>query len=169
MAKLEGQKANREFEKANWVKNQQVGEKLTANTFKVKVDGFENAEFLVRAFQYPAMGTADVEDFGQGGLGTTQNGPTENVQEFTIQFVETIQGETLLALKQIILGDTQPNVEFWAESKSLGGKVPNSGCRALATKWRTDAADFSTEDPVALVKPAVTIKSGWIEHEGVDY
>lgn len=169
MAGFENTKANRQYMKDMYLKNRQAGEKLLANNFRLKFEGFDNLTVLVRTSQYPAMGHADVEDYSQGGLLMNQSGSLENNGEITVTCTETIKGDVLRALKDIILNKKQINIEMHSESESLGGKVDGSGCKMLDCKLRSDPIEHSTEDQVALVKPSFTIKYGWVDHEGVDY
>lgn len=169
MAGFENSKSNRPYLKGKYIKNKQAGEKLLANNFKLMIEGFDNFEILVRSTQYPSMGHADVEDFAHGGLTMVQSGSIENSGEVTVTATETIKGDVLSTLKKIILNKMQVNIKLHMEAESLGGEVPNTGCKMLDCKLRSDAIELSTEDPAALVKPSFTIKYGWVDHEGVDY
>lgn len=169
MAGFENTKANRPYMKNMYLKNRQAGEKLLANNFRLRIDGFEQHEILVRSTQYPAMGYADVEDYAHGGLLMNQAGSLENNGEITVTCSETIKGEVLKMLKDIILNKLQKDITLHTETESLGGAVENSACKMLDCKLRSDAIELSTEDQAALVKPSFTIKYGWVEHEGIDF
>ena len=59
-------------------KNIDAGEKLLGAEFEMVFDGYPDLTVLIRTAQMPAMGRADVEDFGPMGLNFTQHGPLEN-------------------------------------------------------------------------------------------
>lgn len=169
MAGFDNSKSDRAYLKGMYTRNKQAGEKLLANNFRLKIEGYENLEVLVRSTQYPAMGHADVEDYAQGGLLMNQSGSLENNGEITVTCTETIKGDVLKMLKDIILNKRQVDVSMHTEAESLGGKVDGSGCKMLDCKLRSDAIEHSTEDPAGLVKPSFTIKYGWVDHETIDY
>lgn len=169
MAGFENNKVNRPYMKDMYIKNKQAGEKLLANNFRLVIEGFEDLEVLVRSTQYPAMGYADAEDFARGGLTMVQAGSLENSGEITVTATETIKGDVLKTLKDIILNKMYVDIKLHTEAESLGGAIPFSSCKMLDCKLRSDAIEFSVEDPAALVKPSFTIKYGWVDHEGIDY
>lgn len=169
MAGFENTKANRPYMKKMYNRNKQAGEKLLANNFRLKIDGYTDNDILVRSTQYPAMGYADVEDYAHGGLLMNQAGSLENNGEITVTCSETIKGDVIKMLKEIILNKKQVDITLHSETESLGGAVPFSKCKMLDCKLRSDAIEYSTEDQAALVKPSFTIKYGWVEHEGIDF
>ncbi len=169
MAGFENTNANRPYLKSKYDKNKQKGEKLLGNNFELRIEGFDDMAILVRSTQYPAMAYADVEDYAHGGLLMTQAGSLENNGEITVVCTETITGEVLKMLKDIILNKRQVDVKLHTEAESLGGKVDGSGCIMRDCKLRTDAVELTTEDTTSVVKPSFTIKYGWVDHETIDY
>jgi hypothetical protein len=145
-------------------KNIDAGEKLLGAEFEMVFDGYPDLTVLIRTAQMPAMGRADVEDFGPMGLNFTQHGPLENKGEITVTCVETIKGPVVRALQDMIRGKKYVNLSIKPTPESLGG-TPAKGmtCRMEHCKMRSDAIEFSTEDVQSLVKPSITVTYNWSE------
>lgn len=169
MASYVDSRANRKLLRGHYEAQKAVGEKLLGAMFDLRVEGHPELNLTVRSTQHPQVGYQDVEDHGQGGMLINQAGALENSGEITIQFVETLRGSTLIALKSIILNKEQPKIQFVAQAESAGGDIPNTGFILHDVKLRLDAVDFATENVTELVKPNVTCKYGWSDFEGIDY
>lgn len=146
--------------------NLEAGEKLLGAEFQMLFEGYPEITVLVRTAQLPAMGRADVEDFGPMGLNFTQHGPLENKGEVAVTCVETIKGPVLRALQDMIHGKKYVNITMKATPESTNG-APAQGlaCRMEHCKLRSDVIEFSTEDVQSLVKPAITFIYNWYEWE----
>ncbi|EIM1710166.1 baseplate protein [Aeromonas dhakensis] len=152
------------FLKGRYQKNMAAGEKLSAAEFEMVVDGYPNLSVLVRSAQIPAIGRAEIEDFGPNGLKFVQQGPYENSGETTVQAVETIKGEVLKSLYEIVINKKYVNLTLKATPESLAGGAPQgTAWRMEDCKLRCDAIDMSTEDVTALVKVSITITYNWKE------
>ncbi|MCG7550947.1 hypothetical protein [Pseudoalteromonas sp. Of7M-16] len=168
MASYVDSRANRKLLRGHYEAQKAIGEKLLGAMFDLRVEGHPELNLTVRSTQHPQVGYQDVEDHGQGGMLINQAGAFENSGEITIQFVETLRGSTLKAIKEIILNKEQPKIQFIAMAES-SGLIPHTGYTLHDVKLRLDAVDFATENVTELVKPNVTCKYGWVDFEGVDY
>jgi hypothetical protein len=169
MASYGDSRANRKLLRGHYEAQKAVGEKLLGAMFDFRVEGHPELNLTVRTAQHPQVGYQDVEDHGQGGMQINQAGAYENAGEITYQFVETLRGSTLAALRSIILNKEQPKIQFIAQAESAGGDIPNTGYTLHDVKLRLEAVDFATENVTELVKPSVTCKYGWVDFDGVDY
>lgn len=157
-------KGNIGFLKKNYQKNMAAGEKLSAAEFEMTIDGYPNLSVLVRSTQIPALGRAEIEDFGPMGLKFVQQGPYENSGEITVGAIETIKGDVLAALYDIVINKKYVNLNIKPTPESLAGGAPKgTAWRMEDSKLRCDAIDMSTEDVTALVKPQITITYNWKE------
>lgn len=157
-------KGNTSYVKQKFLKNIAAGEKLSGAEFDVAFDGYDDLSVLVRTTQIPALGRADVEDFGPNGLKFVQQGPLENSGQVTMMCVETIKGVTLKALTDMVLNKKYVNITIKPTPESLGGGVPaGTGWRLEHCLIRMDNVDLSTEDVTAIVKPNITITYNWKE------
>ncbi|HHY0551948.1 TPA: hypothetical protein ACVU5P_004267 [Vibrio parahaemolyticus] len=153
---------NRQFIKAKYKQNLAAGEKLSGAEFEMTIDEYPDVSVLIRSTQFAAVGRADVEDFGPMGLKYNQHGPYENSGEIAATAVETIYGDVLKCIKQIVMNKEYVTVRVRATPESTAGLSP----AALDQKYedckiRSDVVDLSTEDTAALVKPAFTIVYNW--------
>ncbi len=152
--------------KTKFRKNLDAGEKLLGAEFEMTIDGYPDLTVLIRSTQLPAMGRADVEDFGPMGLNFTQHGPLENKGEITVNCVETIKGPVVRALQDMIRGKKYVNITIKPTPESLDGKpAKGATCRMEHCKLRSDAIELSTEDVQSLVKPSITVTYNWSEWE----
>lgn len=152
------------FLKSRYQKNMAAGEKLSAAEFEMTIDGYPNFSVLVRSAQIPAIGRAEIEDFGPNGLKFVQQGPYENSGEVTVQAVETLKGEVLKSVYDIVINKKYVHINIQPTPESLAGSAPSgTAWRMEDCKLRSDAVDQSTEDVTALVKPSITITYNWKE------
>ncbi|EGQ8284333.1 hypothetical protein DBT82_RS17100 [Vibrio parahaemolyticus] len=157
-------KGDMNFLKQKFTKNVQAGEKMMGTEFEMKIEEYPNISVLVRSTQFPAMGRADVEDFGQMGLGYIQNGALENKGEIAVTCVETITGTVLDMLREIVRDKKMVTVVIESTPESTKGKGAKSHrFRLEHVKARSDVIDLSTEDTAALVKPAITLQYNWVD------
>lgn len=157
-------KGNISFLKGKYKKNMAAGEKLSAAEFEMTVDGYPDLSVLVRSTQIPAIGRAEIEDFGPNGLKFVQQGPHENSGEITVTAVETIKGDVVAALYDIVINKKYIHMNIHPTPESLAGGAPRgTAWRLEDCKLRCDAIDMASEDVTALVKPSITITYNWKE------
>lgn len=158
-------KGNMGFLKSQFTQNLQLGEKAMAFEFKLTAKDYPNWSVLCRSSQWPAMGRSDVEDFGAGGLKFVQHGAPENSGEISIMCVETIKGDIIKDLRQIIRDKKYVDLTMELTPESTGGKSgQGQKIELLHCKLRCDVIEFSTEDTAALVKPTITAIYNWIDN-----
>ena len=157
MSGHENTKGNLGYLKKHYNQNKSMGEKAQAFEFKMTVKGYESWSVLCRSTQWPAMGRADVEDFGAAGLKFTQHGALENSGEMAITAVETVKGHMLRDLRKIVKNKEYVDITIELTPESTNG-TPGEGQKITMNdcKLRSDAIDLSTEDTAALVKPSMT-------------
>lgn len=164
MAGFENAKGNMNYLEQRFTQNVNAGEKMMGTEFKMTIEEYPDLEVLIRSTQYPAMGRADVEDFGQMGLGFTQNGALENKGEIAVVAVETITGTVLKMLREIVREKKMITVDIASTPESTGGKgSEHHAFRLKHVKVRSDAVDMTTEDTAALVKPTFTLQYNWVD------
>lgn len=164
MAGHSNTKGNVGFLKKKYQKNMAAGEKLSAAEFDMTIDGYPNLSVLVRSTQIPSLGRAEIEDFGPNGLKFVQQGPLENSGEITVTCVETIKGDVVAALYDIVINKKYINLNIQPTPESTAGGAPKvTAWRLEDCKLRCDAIDLATEDVTALVKPSITITYNWKE------
>lgn len=164
MAGHSNSKGNVGFLKNRYQKNMAAGEKLSAAEFEMTIDGYPNLSVLVRSTQIPAMGRAAIEDFGPNGLKFEQQGPLENSGEITVTCVETIKGDVVASIYDIVSNKKYVNLKIQPTPESTGGKAPKgTAWRLEDCKLRCEAIDLATEDVTNLVKPSITITYNWKE------
>ena len=157
-------KGNIGFLKGKYQKNMAAGEKLSSAEFEMDVEGYPNLSVLVRSSQIPAIGRAEIEDFGPNGLKFYQQGPYENAGEITVTAVETIKGDVVHDLYDIVINKKYVNLTLKPTPESLAGGSPKgTAWRMEDCKLRCDAIDMSTEDVTSLVKPSITVAYNWKE------
>jgi hypothetical protein len=150
-------KGNIGFLKKQYNQNKSLGEKAMAFEFKLTIAGYPNLSVLCRSAQIPAMGRSDVEDFGASGLKFVQHGALENSGEISIACVETITGDVLKTMREIIREKKYVDLTMELTSESTEGKHgAGQKVEMLDCKLRCDVIEFSTEDTAALVKPTMT-------------
>lgn len=159
-------KGNMGFLKKQLLKNINAGEKAMGFEFEMTFEDAPNLSVLIRSTQMPAMGRADVEDFGPMGLGFTQAGAFENKGEVAATAVDTLSGDVLKYLYKAVKNKEYKKITIRPTAESLNGNSPTGTvCVLDHCKIRSDAIDYSTEDTAALVKPAMTITYNWYEYE----
>lgn len=152
------------FLKNNFTKNLQAGEKLTGFEFEMQIAQYPNVTVLVRSTQYPAMGRSQIEDFAPMGLKFVQQGAFENSGEIVVTAVETLSGEVLKTIRQIVKNKEYVDITIRSTPESLGGNGAESALFKLShCAFRSDAIDLSTEDQAALVKPSINITYNWFD------
>jgi hypothetical protein len=155
---------NMPYLKAKFLKNVAAGEKSMATEFEMTIEEYPDITVRVRSTQMPAMGRADVEDFGPMGLGFTQHGALENKGEVAVTCVETLTGPVIGMLRKIVRDKEYVTVKIQMTPESTMGVAPDAHKFRLShCKVRSDAIDLSTEDTAALVKPAFTIQYNWVD------
>jgi hypothetical protein len=164
MAGFDNAKGNINFLKQKFLKNVNAGEKMTGAEFEMTIEEYPQLTVLVRSTQMPAMGRADVEDFGQMGLGFIQNGALENKGECAVVAAETIKGDVIDALRDIVRNKKYVTVNLASTPESTAGVGAEAHKFKLEhCKLRSDAIDLSTEDTAAIVKPSITIQYNWCD------
>lgn len=164
MAGFFNAKGDTNFLKQRFLKNVNAGEKMMGVEFEMKILEYPDLTVLIRTTQFPAMGRADVEDYGQMGMNMTQNGALENKGEITVTCVETITGSVLKALREITKNKKMVTVSIESTPESTSGKGAASHSFKLEhVKVRSDVIDLSTEDTAALVKPSLTLLYNWCD------
>ncbi|CAH0543048.1 baseplate protein [Vibrio marisflavi] len=164
MAGFSNSKGDTNYLKQAFTKNLNAGEKLMGAEFDMTIEEYPDLSVLVRSTQFPAMGRADVEDFGPMGMGFIQNGPLENKGEIAVTLAETIKGDVLKAFRAILKDKKMVTVNIKATPESTSGSgVESQTFRLEHVKIRSDAIDLSTEDTAAIVKPAMTLQYNWVD------
>lgn len=155
---------NMPYLKAQFLKNVAAGERSSAAEFQLTIDEFPEISVRVRTAQFPAMGRADVEDFGPMGLGITQHGPLENKGEVSLTCIETMTGPVIGMMRDIIRNKKYVTVKIQTTPEStMGVAVDDHKFRLLMCKLRSDAIDLATEDTTAIIKPTITVQYNWVE------
>jgi hypothetical protein len=153
------------FLKKQYTQNKSLGEKAMAFEFKLTVKGYPNWSVLCRSTQWPAMGRSDVEDFGASGLKFVQHGALENSGEVSIMCVETIKGDIIKDMREIIRTKKYVDLVLELTPESTSGKAgEGQTIDLLDCKLRSDVIEFSTEDQAALVKPTITAIFNYIDN-----
>ncbi len=157
-------KGNIGFLKGKYKKNMAAGEKLNSAEFEMTFDAYPDLSVLVRSTQIPAIGRAEIEDFGGMGLKFVQQGPYENSGEINVTAVETIKGDVVAAIYDMVINKKYINMNIKPTPESLAGGAPKgTAWRLEDCKLRCDAIDMATEDVTSLVKPQMTITYNWKE------
>lgn len=153
------------FLKKQYNQNKAMGEKAMAFEFKLTAKGYPNWSILCRSSQWPAMRRSDVEDFGPSGLKFVQHGAMENSGEIQIMLVETINGDIIKDMREIIREKKYVDLTMELTPESASGN-PGAGQSVdlLDCKLASDVIEFSTEDTAALVKPTVTAIYNFIDN-----
>lgn len=163
MAEIKG---NVGFLKKAYKQDKALGQKLKGYEFKLTIEGYEHLTPMVRSAQFPAIKRTPVEDKGAMGVSVPSHGALENSGEITITFIETVKGDLLKALRQIIVNGEEPKITMEATPESTAGEAPKSLIFEMEDcLLACDAIDGSTEDTAALLKPSVTVTYGWLEQE----
>ncbi|WP_419238319.1 hypothetical protein ACN08L_16075 (plasmid) [Photobacterium leiognathi subsp. mandapamensis] len=157
-------KGDMAYLKTQFNKNLNAGEKLMGAEFEMLVEEYPELTVLIRSTQFPAMGRADVEDFGPQGMNFTQHGALENKGEITVTAVETLTGQVLKAIRNIVKNKQYVNITIRATPESTSGATAEPlKFRLSHCKVRSDVVEWSTEDTAALVKPSMTIVYNWVD------
>lgn len=155
---------NMPFLKTKFTQNLNAGEKLIGSEYELVIAEYPELSVLIRTAQFPALGRADVEDFGPMGLNFTQHGPLENKGEITVTAVEVLSGEILKAIRKIVKNKEYVTITIRATPESTGGETAEPLKFKLShCKLRSDVVEWSTEDTAALVKPSMTIVFNWVD------
>jgi hypothetical protein len=164
MAGFSNAKGNTSFLKQKFLKNVNAGEKMMGAEFEMTIEEYPDLSVLIRSTQMPAMGRADVEDYGQQGLGFMQAGALENKGEIAVMAAETITGSVLTALREIVRDKKYVTISIKSTPESMDGNGATAHQFKLEhCKVRSDAIDLSTEDAAAIVKPSMTITYNWVD------
>lgn len=157
-------KGDLSFLKTKFNQNLAAGEKLMGAEFQMVFEGYPDLSVLIRSTQFPAMGRADVEDFGSMGLNFTQHGALENKGEITVTCVETLQGKVLEAVRDIVKNKKYVNLTIESTPESTSGtSVDSLKFKLSHCKLRSDVVEWSSEDTAALVRVSMTIVYNWVD------
>ena len=168
MAGLSNAVGNKSYLKQKYTANKAQGEKLGGTEFTMSFPGYDNVGVLVRTTQLPMMQREDVEDFGPNGVKFVQSGPITNSGEIQVQCVETITGEIMKMVVDVIANKTMLDIDLSAAAESLAGGSPDALKFTLNDcKISCDQVDMATEDVTALVRPSLRIVYNWVEN-GLD-
>lgn len=163
MAGFSNARANMGFVKQRYNQNKAAGEKLVGAEYWMVIKGYENLSILIRTAQIPERTREDVEDFAPGGAKFNQHGPYRNSGETQVQCVETIEGQVLDTIKDLVYNKKYVNVELYLASESKGGPASSPACSMEDVKIYSDAVDFSSEDVTALVRPSLRLVYNWLD------
>lgn len=156
-------KANMDFLKKRLNQNIAAGEKLIGSEYWVTIKGYENLSILVRSTQIPEMTREDVEDYAPGGVKFNQHGVVRNSGEFQMQCVETIKGDVMKAVKQMVYGKEYVELSVAAAAESNGGEDKGLIRNFLHCKIYSDALDFSSDDVTTASKLSLRVVYNWAE------
>lgn len=161
--RLRGQQGNPDVLKQRLIKWRQAGEKALASQFEVDVEGYPDLGLKFTNVQYPAMKRALVESFGPMGTQSNQQGALENYGTCTAQIVETITGDTLRTLRQLVRdGVVIDAIQIRQTPESAGGKAV--GGVELQDCWiEVDSSDFANDSVTEILKLPITIHFTWQE------
>lgn len=155
---------NINYLKTKFNQNLAAGEKLGGHEFEMTIDQYPQLTILIRSTQLAAMGRSAMEDFGPMGLKFVQYGALENSQEIATTAAETISGNVLNVIREIVRNKVYIDINIRATPESMaGGSAASLKYRYEHCTLRSDVIEFSTEDQVAIVKPSMTITTGWID------
>jgi hypothetical protein len=163
MSGFSNTKADTAFLKARFNKNLGAGEKLVGAEFWMTIKGYENLSILIRTTQIPEMTREDVEDFAPGGMKFNQHGTIRNSGEFQVTCAETIEGDVLRSVKDMVYGKKYFEIEMQAAAESNSGDSKGLSRTLTHCKIYSDAVDFSSEDVTAVVRPTLRILYNWAE------
>lgn len=153
-------KANINFLKESYKKFVSAGEKQTADGFKMSIDGFQDITFLVQASNIAPMQREPVETYGPHGVQFSQQGRPKNMQEVQITFVETIKGNVLKMLRDLVVNKKYTTFTFEMQSETNPSGQDWTKVKYEDSWIESDAIEFSVEDNTA-VKPQATIHVNW--------
>lgn len=156
-------KADTAFLKARFNKSKASGERLVGSEFWMTIKGYENLSILVITTQFPELAREDVEFFAPGGMKFNQYGPLRNSGEFQVTLTETIEGDVLKNVKEIVYGKKYLDVTLSAAAESNSGSDKGLTRTFSDCKLRSDAVDFSAEDVTTIVRPTLAIIYNWQE------
>lgn len=163
MAGFANTKADTAFLKSRFNKSVAAGERLVGSEYYMTIKGYDNLSILVITTQLPEMAREDVEFFAPGGMKFNQYGPIRNSGEFQITCAETIEGDVLKSVKEIVYGKKYFEVTFSAAAESNSGSDKGLTRTFSHCKLRSDAVDFSAEDVTTIVRPSLGIIYNWQE------
>ncbi len=162
MALTHNAKGNRNFMREKFIKHRKVGERAIAAHFEMKIKGHPNLDVKIAATQLPGMERELIESFGSMGVGTNFQGNYKNTGEITVSIEETIKGDTLTELKEIVQDKAYVNVEISMTPEELSGKASYT-VKLLECSIACEAIDLANESVTELVKPSVTFRYNWVD------
>lgn len=162
MSLTTGAKGNRNTFKQHFMKSRAVGERQNAAHFAMSFDGFDDLNIKVSSTQLPAMERELIESYG--AMGTMQNfqGNWKNAGEITVVIEETIKGDTLATLRNIIYNKLYVDVTVDLTPEDIDFKASTS-CRMLECSLMCDVVELANESVTELVKPSVTLRYNFVE------
>lgn len=142
-----------------------LGEKATADDFRLSIYAYPDIEYLVQAAQLPPLKREMVEIVGPNGVQVQQQGKLINAGELPITFIETITGNLLGILRRWVTEKEYHTVTMALVSE--GEPVSNQNTTiTLEGCWlESEAIELSVDDNAAL-KPTGTLHYNW--HSGYD-
>ncbi|CAH3932495.1 TPA: baseplate protein [Serratia marcescens] len=156
-------KADVGFMKKRFNQNLAAGEKLIGSEYWMVIKGYENLSILIRTAQLPEMTREDMEDVAPGGMKFNQHGALRNSGETQVQCVETITGDVLAAVKDMVFGKKYVDITISAAAESNGGDHKGLTRSLLHCKVYSEAVDLSSEDVTVAVRPSLRIVYNWVE------
>ncbi|CAM3956338.1 baseplate protein [Serratia silvae] len=156
-------KADVGFLKKRLNQNIAVGEKLVNSEYWMTIKGYENLSILIRTAQLPEMTREDVEDVAPGGMKFNQHGPLRNSGEIQVQCVETITGDVLNSVRDMVFNKRYVDITISTTAESHGGEAKGHTRNMEHCKVYCDATDLASEDVTAVVRPSLRIVYSWVE------
>lgn len=156
-------KGDMTFLKSRFNKSLAAGERLVGAEFWMTIKGHEELSILVLTTQIPEMTREDVEDFAPGGMKINQHGPVRNSGEFQVTLGETIEGDVLKTVKEMVYGKHYMDVTMEGAAESNSGANKGLIRKYTHCKIYSDAVDFSSEDVTSIVRPTLRIIYNWAE------
>lgn len=151
------------FLKKRFNQNLQAGEKLLGSEYWAVIQEYPNLSILFRTAQLPEQARQQVEDTLPGGMTMTQHGAIKNNGELTMQCSETISGDVLAAVRDMVLNKKYVTLKIQASAESNGGEDKGLLRTLSHCLVYSDAVDFSSDDMTAVVKPSLRVIYNWVE------
>jgi hypothetical protein len=140
-----------------------MGEKATADDFRMTIDGYPDIEFLIQTTQLPPIKREMVEIVGPHGVQVQQQGKIINAHEVSISFIETVSGSVLAMLRECVKGKKYLDIKLALVSEAETTSSAPTTVLFESTWIESDAIEFSVDDNTPL-KPAGTLHVNWVSY-----
>ena len=138
-----------------------LGEKAKPCDFKMTVEGYPDAQYLVQSAQMPPISRESIELFGPMGIKFTQAGKVENSGELPITFIETVKGDSLKLLQEWALQKKYMTVTIELVSEQDNSSSKHKKCELSWCWLKSEAVELSVEDTTTPLKITGTLVYNW--------